>query len=208
VKMFDSVAMACVGHDLDVAMAIRASLELFGLRVHFHLCVQKRNVVDFLRGDIPDSEYVILCSGGHHTGEKGWIAPGEDQVGLTFGDLVEQVDGEWESVKFFLRPDNIRDYVKLPGRTVICNGCNTGHESLARAFLETGCKAYVGPTRSVDQDSTAIFTIAFFYHLLSSERDPSLQCSDEEAVQRAASLDRHLRVGTASFRYYSRDTES
>lgn len=204
-KMFDSVAIACEQDTLDIAMAIRSSLELFRLRVHLHLCVQRRNVVDFLSGDIPDTEYVILCCGGHHAGEGGPVVPGDGQVGINFIGVVELVDGKWRSGTFSLTPENIGEYVRLPGRTVICNGCNTGHEALSKDFLDAGCRAYVAPIRSVDQDATALFTIAFFYHLLCNERDPSLQCSDEQAVQRASALDAGFRDGTASFRYYGRD---
>jgi len=200
-NMFDSVVIACEQTTLDIAMAIRSSLELFRLNAYLHFCVQRKNVIDFLAGKIPDAEYVVLCCRGNHAGESGWIAPGEDQLGMNFG-VADQVNGEWKPAPLFLRPDNIAEYVRLPGRTVISNGCNTGHEPLAKAFLAAGCKGYIGAVGSVDQDSTALFTIAFFYHLLCHERDSSLRCSDEQAAERAASLDRESKEGTKVFRYY------
>jgi hypothetical protein len=196
-KMFDSVVIACEQSTLDIAIAIRSSLELFRLNVYLHFCVQRKNVVSLLGGNIPDAEYVVLCCGGNHAGDS------EPFVPCMRFDVVDQVNGKWQSCKIFLTPDNTAEYVRLPGRTVICNGCNTGQELLANAFLQTGCKAYIGPVSSVNQDSTALFTIAFFYHLLCNERDPSLRCSDEQAVQRASLVDRELREGTGVFHYYS-----
>jgi hypothetical protein len=70
----------------------------------------------------------ILCCGGQHAEVQESVAPGEDQASLSFSNLVDQVDGKWEGVELTLTPENVGEYVKLPGRTVICNGCNTGQE--------------------------------------------------------------------------------
>ena len=186
-KMFDRVAIACDQGHLDVALSIRAALELFRLRVDFHFCVQKRNILDFLAGQIPRAEYVVLCAFGSDS-----RAPIEEiSMGM---DAVDLIEGKWTGVRVPLTPENIPTLVNLPGRTVINLGCNSGLEPFANAFLEAGCKAYVGPDGPVDQDAAALFAISFFYHLLSSERDPSLACGDEEAVQRAAALGTEMRT--------------
>jgi len=75
---------------------------------------------------------------------------------------------------------------------------NTTQSRVARARRSRARK-------SVDQDSTAIFIMAFFYHLLCNERDPPARCSDKQAVRRAASIDRKFNEGTPVFRYYSGD---
>ena len=202
-EMFDSVVIAYDQGSMDVGLAVRSALELFRLHVYPHFCVQKKNVVEFLAGNIPHSEYVVLCS--HGLGAEGTQdTPEEPPDKMKMGFLVvDQIDGKWQNTEFALTPANIPEYVKLGGRTVIALGCGNGREPLARAFLKSGCRAYAGAIRPVDQDSTALFAIAFFYHLLSHDRDPSLSCSEERAAERAAAIDTESREGTKLFRYYS-----
>ena len=200
-KMFDTVNIACDQGALDVGMAVRAALELFRLRAHLHFCVQKRNVLDFLAGHIPESEYVVLCCHGLGSANDEKEIPREMKMGF---NVVHQIGREWQKFEFALTPLNIPKLIKLPGRKVIALGCGCGREPLARAFLRSGCKAYIGATRPVDQDSTALFAIAFFYHLLRPECDPAIRCSDKEAFERAAAVDALSREGTHVFRYYDR----
>lgn len=96
-KMFDSVVIACTQTTLELANAIRSSLEAFHLNVYLHLCVQKKNVLDVLAGKIPDSKYVVLCSSG-----GGF-------------DVVEEINGKWEGTWVKLTPENVSKFVKLPG---------------------------------------------------------------------------------------------
>ncbi len=88
--------------------------------------------------------------------------------------VVDQIDGKWDGIEFALTPANIPQYVKLKDRTVIALGCGNGREPLAKAFLKAGCRAYAGAIKPVDQDSTALFAIAFFYHLLTHDRDHNI----------------------------------
>ena len=60
---------------------------------------------------------------------------------------------------------------------MIALGCGNRREPLAKAFLADGCRAYVGAIGPVDQDSAALFAIAFFCHLLSQDHDYSISCS-------------------------------
>jgi len=200
-KMFESVVMAYDQYTMDVAMAVRAPLELFRLNVYAHFCVQKRNIVDFLAGGVPESEYVVLCS--HGLGSAGCEDADRMKVGFR---VVDQVDGKWEETEFALTPRNIRQYVKLTGRTVIALGCGNGREPLAKAFLDAGCRAYAGAVRPVVEDSTAMFAIAFFYHLLSSDRDSSMSCTERRAAELAVGFDPESKEGTHSFRYYAAES--
>lgn len=202
-KMFDSVAIAWDQWSMDVGLAVRGALELFRLHVHPYFCVQKRNVVDFVGGKIPDCEYVVLCSHGLGSADTPVESPDEMRMGF---HVVDQVDGEWQKIEFALTPANIGEYVRLEGRTVVALGCGNGREPLAQAFLDAGCRAYAGAIRPVDQDSTAMFGIAFFYHLLSAGRDRRLSCSEREAAERAAGFDSDSKEGTHLFRYYSRES--
>jgi len=198
-KMFDSVVVVCDQWSLDIATAIRASLELFRLRVHFYFCVQKQNVLDVLAGQIPPSDYVVLCSHGIDTEKIDVASPDSHQAGF---QVVDMIDGEWKSIWLALTPSKVAQYVSLAGRTVISGGCSSGREPLARAFLRSGCLAYLGPIEDVDQDADALFIIGFFYHLLSRDRHTDLSCSDKEAAELEGRFDTRARSGTHLFRYY------
>ena len=190
-NMFDSVVIACDPTALDVACAIRSSLELFRLRVHFYPCWQKRNALDVLSGNVPPSDYVVLACHGSDDGE-----------GITFVRLVDRVDGQWTGVDYKATTAEIPTLVQLPGRTVLGLGCRAGDRRIAEAFLRAGCKAYIGPERYVDQDACAVFAIMFFYHLLAHERPGGGRLSEQEACQRAMSADPASREGPGTFRYY------
>jgi hypothetical protein len=198
-KMFEAVVLACDQSSLDVALAIRGALELFRLPVYMHFCVQKRNVLDVLAGHIPESRYVVLCC---HGTDDPPSAPGPSQVSMGF-HVVDDATGMWETTWFNLTPANVSAFVRLPGRTVVALGCGTGREPLARAFLRTGCRAYVGAEKPVDQDACALFAISFFYHLLGEDRPGARACSEQEAAQLAAQADPNCPEGTSVFRYYA-----
>lgn len=198
-KLFDHVVVACDQTTLELANAVRAVLECFRLRVHLYELVQRRNAVDFFAGDIPAAEYVILCLGGHH----GEAESGSGGIGCL---VVDNADGGWEPVEFNLTPDKVPDVVHLVGRTVIALGCNAGEEALASAFLQAGCKAYIGAVRSVDEFATLVFVTSFFYFLIGPDAGESGRQGypASEAVCRAASVDSEFPEGTQVFRYYGR----
>jgi hypothetical protein len=87
-------------------------------------------------------------------------------------------------------------------------GCGTGRQELAQAFLDTGCRAFLGPDDlgpedvHIDQDANVLFVITFFYHLLSGVRSPAHHRDEAEAVRRAVAVDGDLREGTHLHRYY------
>lgn len=198
-KMFEPVVLACDQSSLDVALGIRGALELFRLRVHMYLCVQKRNVLDVLAGRIPESKYVVLCCHGMDAPSS---AGTPSQMSMGF-HVVDDVTGKWEKTWFGLTPANIPSIVHLPGRTMISLGCASGREPFAQAFLRAGCRAYVGPEKEVDQDADALFAIGFFYHLLAEDRPGARVCSEKEATQLAAQIDPYCPEGTGAFRYYA-----
>ena len=188
-EMFDSVVVAYGPSTFDLAMPIRAMLELFRLRVPTYHCCQKQNLLDVLAGKVPASDYVVLVFGGGHGDDL-------DRGGcISCPALVEPVAGEWRSTDVKLFPEDIRRTVNLGGRTVLCVGCHAGWEPLARAFIDSGCRAYIAPTESIDQNSTTMFACAFFHYLMA---EPPDQLTDCEAVARARRIDSQ----TASYRYY------
>lgn len=198
-QYFDSVVIACDDLRLDCALAVRSALEAFRLRVHLYHCVQKQNLLDVLSGNIPESDYIVLFGGG----TPGSAVP-ESEVVLQLCGLVDNIDGIWQSVDVPLNPSNVQDLVKLEGKTVITLGCRTGTAALANAFLNSGCKAYIGPDGEVNGEAVVMFTIGFFYHLLSSTRPKAGSCNAEEAVKRAGITDTYSSEGTHVFRYYTK----
>jgi hypothetical protein len=199
-RMFDPVAIACDAWSWDLAFAIRGALELFRLRVYLHYCAQRRNALDFLAGHIPEAEYVVLCC--HGLGGPYRDDEAADGMRMGFTGLVDLVGGKWEGAELAITPESIPSLVSLPGRKVVTLGCGSGRGPLARAFLASGCSAYIGPISPVNQDATTMFAISFFYHLLREERD--LQpCTDREAVALAAGFDTASKEGTHVFRYYA-----
>lgn len=196
-EMFDKVVIACDQTSLDLALAIRGALELFRLHVYLHFCVQKKNVVDFMAGRIPKSEYIVLCAHGvNDTSDK---LPARKKMGVGF-IVVDKAKGEWDEVDVNLTPDNISQRVKLRGRRVIALGCGNGQAPVARAFLKAGCKSYIGAVDDIDQDSGPLFAITFFYHLLCSDRKPGSKCTEKEAFNRARKIDSQTQL----FRYYTK----
>ena len=113
-KMFEPVVIACDQTSLDLALPIRAALELYRLRAYLHFCVQKRNVLDFFAGRIPESKYVVLCGHGQ----------------ISF-HVVDEVDGRWKEVELRVVPENVPELVRLPGRRIVSTGCGNGTEALA-----------------------------------------------------------------------------
>jgi len=79
---------------------------------------------------------------------------------------------------------------------VLCVGCHAGAEPLAQAFIDQGCRAYIAPAESIDQNSTTMFICAFFHYLMA---EPPDRVADREAVERA----RHIDSQAASYRYYA-----
>jgi len=173
-------------------------LEEFRLRVHLVRCVQKRNVFEVMAGRLPEAEYVVFCPGP-------FMMEGDD-LEVAFS-VVDDARGQWENALVSFKPSDISHLVDLHDRTVISLGCRSGREPIAAALLRRGCRAYIGPTGSVDDDVCVLFTLAFFYHLMREVRSPGLSCTPEEAVRLAAGFDATYRDGTASFRYYGRDGE-
>ena len=202
-RMFEGVTIIC-GEDPEQAHAIRAGLEEMRLRVFVYHAVQKPHLVDFFAGKVPCSDYIVVmgaCGHGKTEGED-WSL---EEMGLSL-PCVENRDGkfDWALTEFVLTAADVPERVHLPGKTLICSACGSGRKPFAEAFLKAGCRTYIGSNGETDQNAVNLFTLAFFYHLLTNERDPEADCTEEEAFQRAAGLDTWCRWGTHRFRYYTR----
>ncbi len=204
-KLFDTVVIGCDNSPdmIKDARAIRAALEVFGLRVYLYDLTRRRETLQFLAGEIPSCEYVVLCCHGSSDRD------GSPQIGL---QVVDQRDGDydkgdgWEQVEFGLTPANIPAIVGGNGRTLICYACGAGGEAFAQAFLNAGCRAYIAAGgRGAYANAAVLFVIGFFYHLVTATRidDEPTSHTDAEAVLLASAMDADYPRGTRAFHYFS-----
>ena len=196
IRLFDPVVIICDRSMHDTALAVRGVLESFCLQPLLYRCVQQRNVLDALAGQIPPSEYVVLACHG---------VPEENRLFFTVVQEVADQQDVWGNSECSLTPANIPDLVQLPSRTIVSLACGSGRDPVARAFLAAGCRAFSGPLGTPDMDAALMHTCAFFYHLLAAEHDPALHHSEREAAMRAVAFDAESRAGTAMFRYSARE---
>ncbi|WP_280421867.1 hypothetical protein [Nocardia carnea] len=139
--------------DIDDRSAelVRGSLEQFGIRVNYFSIGQSRHLIAALGGARPVAPYVIVCCHG----SDGRI-------------LLQELGGPVADAQPFLdelRPEHVREYLRIPGSTVICTGCDTGGEALAQAFLDAGAARYFAPTDSPDGHSAFLAVLLLFYEL-------------------------------------------
>ncbi|HZG15258.1 MAG TPA: delta-aminolevulinic acid dehydratase [Candidatus Bathyarchaeia archaeon] len=169
-KPFMNVALVC-GPNCDMeTQAIRSTLEYFGARVFTYWIGRPNDFISVLSGqDIYNGTDMIILN--FHGDEGKFLMP----------ELGADVYEESEPREDF-GPDEILRYAKLNGKTVVSNGCSLGEETLARAFLDCGCKIYMGPKEYPDGNDALMFLIRFFYEIIQHAK------SVEEAFMIARSM--------------------
>jgi len=200
-RMFTPVAIVHDHTMAHVASALRGVLEAFHLRVDFYRMVQLRQVRSFFASPSIFYEYMVILA--HGSGDT------EEDRHIAF-DVVDQKDGKyeepegWESVTYKLTPAEIAKSARRPGGALLSLACGSGREPIARAFLERGFRAYIGPyTTYYNTDSGLLFFINFFYHMRSDDRDYcTVIRSEREAFELAAGTDPEFECGPRVFRYY------
>lgn len=80
----------------------------------------------------------------------------------------------------------ITRFAKLDGRIVIGNGCSLGDPALAKAFLNCGCRIYIGPDDYPVGNSALMFILRLFYEMIENNK------SVKESYQIARSMDDEL----------------
>ena len=199
-KIYDSVTIVS-DENSEVAMAIRSVMEQFRLRVQLYVGVWKQHLLDFFEGKVPCAEHIVICTSGDGDTESENIDL--DEMKMAFS-CVQVVD-DWEGTTFYLTPRNIPKLVSFQEKRVLFCGCGSGRQAFAKAFIGAGCKSYIGATGEVDGDSAMMFVLSFFYHLLSSNRDEGITCSERKAFERAVALDTLSPSGTCRFKYFTRE---
>ncbi len=150
---------------------IRSSLEGFGIKVNRFPVGRGQHVVNVLSGEEASAPYVILAMHGDH--DK-----------LLLPSLAEEIAAT-ESFNGALTPEDLSTFVDLPGRVVMSLGCETGTSNLARAFLDHGCAAYIGP-EGAPFGYASMFVPMFLFYELTERR------SLDEAVERLRRHDQEL----------------
>lgn len=137
--------------DDSSARLVRDALEEFGIRVDYFPIGQSRHVLAALGGDRPIAPYVIVSC---HGSDGRILLP---ELGGPVAEAQPFLDA--------LGPEHVREYLRIPGSTVVCTGCDTGTGALAEAFLEAGAGAYFAPTDSPDGHTAFLAVLLLFYEL-------------------------------------------
>lgn len=176
------VAIVC-GPDCDMeTQALRATLEYFGARVFMYWVGRPNDFIDVLSGKdlFPNTDLVIL---NFHGDEGRFVMPeiGDEayEEGEPHGDFGSEA---------------VRQFAKLGGRTIVCNGCDLGNKEMAEAFLHGGCQTYIGPDDYPYGNSTLMFVIRFCYELIQNKR----------SVQQAYDLARAADEDTMMYQLYTK----
>ncbi|WP_070180509.1 delta-aminolevulinic acid dehydratase [Bacillus thuringiensis] len=160
-----------VGFNSDLeAQSIRASLEYFGARVVTYWIGRPKDFVGVLSGKnlFNDINYIIFCFHGEEVYEQ-------DEPRGYFG------------------AEEIYEYAKLHNTHIVNSGCTLGEQNLAKSFLRSGAKSYIGSIDYVDGNAALMFTIRLFYGVINHGK------TLEEAFQEASLIDEE----THTFRFYN-----
>lgn len=166
--------------DIEQALTYRSVLECFFLRVNLYQIGETRDLIRFLGGKHNLSEWIVI------------FAHGIEQ-GLALPELHPALEKKQPYHKA-IGPSDFREFLRLPNKLVINTGCSLGKPHCARAFLDAGCRAYIGARGDPDGDSALFYVIHFFYERHCRHK------SVGEAHRRAAGYDSQTRV----FRLYER----
>lgn len=156
------------------ALALRGVLERFHLRVNLFPIGRPRHLADALSGATSHAPHLILAC---HGDERGILVP----------ELAPEIAQDKPFLDV-LTPELLATFVNLPGRTVVCTGCETGSEAFGRAFLQGGCSMYVAPEGYPQATAALFFVIHMYYGLLAGD------LSLDEAVARARDQDAETRL--------------
>ena len=87
-------------------------------------------------------------------------------------------------------PEEVKQYLKLTGKTVLSTCCTTGKPDMAAVF--SGENIYIAPADYIDGNAVLLFLVDFFYQMIQRN------LTAEAAWQHARSLDEE----TARFAFY------
>jgi hypothetical protein len=166
--------------DCHEAEVLRAFSEQLFLRVEMYGIGESKDVVQLLNGGHQTDLIVLACHG-----KDGNIVMPEVGEGLK---AKQPFPGN-------MRPEHVREFLKLDGQRVFSTGCATGTPEMAAAFLDAGCDCYLAPTDYQDGTASLVFAVNFLYHYLSRGSD----------VENAVSIARREDDESRFFRLYTQE---
>lgn len=200
--LFDEVTIVTDERMAESALALRATLEAYRLRVTFHRLVQRRQALEVLTQ--LRSDWIVLMSHGR-TLDDGTPSIYFSVVGNDADDS-EPVEAWYPSI-LDLTAGNIPDIFSGVRGSVISPACGGGRRELADAFLAAGCSAYVAARETyLDTTAAVLFIASLFYFLLAEDRDLAPRAYGlSEAVERARAVDQGWQPGTEAFECFIQD---
>ncbi len=134
------------------ALAVRACLERWGVKVNLHLIGKGSDLVQLFSQPERLSPHILITC---HGTSKGIVLP----------ELAPQI-AKKEPFSSVLRPSDLKGALRLNGQIVVITGCTTGTQNFAKVFLNDGARAYIAPKGYPEADSSLLFIVNFYYFLL------------------------------------------
>jgi hypothetical protein len=140
------------------ANAIRQVLEYFEVKIITFFIGRPSDFIDILNGKslYADINHIILCF--HGKAEK-FVMP------ILAKDIYET-----DEPRGNFGADEIEKFAKLKDKIILTTGCTLGKKGLAKAFLNSECKAFIGAKDYIEANSALFFIIHFYYELLANQR--------------------------------------
>ncbi len=162
------------------ALALHGPLEWRGAQVTTHWIGSGQDLIRVLGGSERLSKTVVLMCHG-------------DSRGLVLPELHPSID-RTQPYHGALSPSDLREFLRLPGCTVLNTGCSLGSRAFADAFLSAGCKAYNGADGDPEGSASLFYCLHLFYSLICRKMP----------LRRAHGVARSQDQDTAIFRLYGR----
>jgi len=167
-----------VGENCDMsAFALRSTLECFGAKVTVHWIGRPNDFIDVLSGEYLDKQCDYLIFDFH--GDEGRFCMTE---------LADDIYETNEPKGKYFDYQQVEKYTKLKNIHIIGNGCTLGHKNLADAFLNSGCKSYIGPNDYIDGNAALMFITRLMYEVINNKK------SLDKAFQIAKSIDQETEM--------------
>ena len=155
------------------AQALRASAEYWGAQVGVTWVGNSAQIVDLLSQE-PPHELILICAHG-------------DQRGVLLPPLADEVKAHFP-FHDVISPDDFASFMRLEGNVVLCSGCVTGTEAMARAFLSCGARSFIAPANYPDGSPALLFELMFVFTFLKNGGD--VQAAFDVANQQVEGDDR------------------
>lgn len=152
-QKLQAVALVAIGDVGDEPIAIRSSLEYFGFRLIYYPIGRPNDLINVLNGNAlyHDISDVIICA---HGKDGALVMP--DLAASIYE--VEEPRGNFDAAQ-------IMKFGKLKGKTVLTTGCKSGIEVIGKAFLNIGCKYFIGATEDVEGSAALLFVQHYYYQI-------------------------------------------